>query len=145
MQRGGSPRQVEINRPVAESNCGGGSRPWRATGSELSVRNKRARESPKVNSIRWDATGEYASEMRNLELKPMLSMERQLATTAARVSEPVLKKTLMTEKPGRARHMVGDRTVGSSDEISSELPTRNRNGVHAGNSRRTDRGKSERP
>jgi hypothetical protein len=145
MQRGGNPRQVEINRPVAESNCGGGSRPWRATGSELSVRNKRARESPKVNSIRWDATGEYAREIRNLELKPMLSMERQSATTEAKASGPVLKKTLMKEKPGRVRHMVGDRTIGNNDEISSELPTRNRNGVHAGNSRRTDRRKSERP
>jgi hypothetical protein len=98
-----------------------------------------------VNSIRWDATGEYAREIRNLELKPMLSNERQLAATAVRASEPELKKTLMTEKPGRGHHMFGDRTAGSNDEISSELPTRDRNGVHAGNSRRTDRRKSERP
>jgi hypothetical protein len=35
--------------------------------------------------------------------------------------------------------------AGSDDEISSELPTRNRNGVHAEVSRRTGRRKSERP
>ncbi len=31
---------------------------------------------------------------------------------------------MTTEKPGRVHHMVGDRMAGSTDEISSELPTR---------------------
>ena len=100
----------------------------------------------KVNSIRWGATGECATIMRNPELKPMLSEEGQLETTEATANEPALKKREVTrEKPGRVHHMVGDRMAGSDDEISSELPTRNRNGVHAGVSRRTDRGKSDRP
>jgi len=101
----------------------------------------------KVNSIRWGATGECATIMRNPELKPKLSKERKSETTAATANEPELKKKKQatTEKPGRVHHMVGDRMAGSDDEISSELPTRNRNGVHAEVSRRTDRRKSERP
>ena len=100
----------------------------------------------KVNSIRWGATGECATITRNLELKPKLSEERQLETAAATANEPELTKIqVTTEKPGRVHHMVGDRMAGSDDEISSELPTRNRNGVHAEVSRRTDRRKSERP
>ena len=59
-QRGESPRQVRVTRPVVESNCGGESRPWRATGSELPVPNTRSHGAPAVNSIRWDATGERA-------------------------------------------------------------------------------------
>ena len=100
----------------------------------------------KVNSIRWGATGECATITRNPELKPKLSKERQWETTAATANEPALKKRqVTTEKPGRVHHTVGDRMAGSDDEISSELPTRNRNGVHAEVSRRTDRRKSERP
>ena len=84
--------------------------------------------------------------MRNPELKPKLSKKRQLETTAATANEPELKKKqVTTEKPGRVHHMVGDRMAGSDDEISSELPTRNRSGVHVELSRRTARGKSERP
>ena len=99
-----------------------------------------------MNSIRWGATGECATIMRNPELKPKLSKKRQLETTAAIANEPELKKKYVTtEKPGRVHHMVGDRMAGSDDEISSELPTRNRNGVHAEVSRRTNRRKSERP
>jgi len=99
-----------------------------------------------VNSIRWGATGECATIMRNPELKPKLPEGRRSETTSATANEPELKKRQMTtEKPGRVHHMVGDRMAGSDDEISSELPTRNRNGVHAGVSRRTDRRKSERP
>ncbi len=99
-----------------------------------------------MNSIRWGATGECATIMRNPELKPKLSKKRQLETTAATANEPELKKKqVTTEKPGHVHHMVGDRMAGSDGEISSELPTRNRNGVHAGVSRRADRGKSERP
>ena len=99
-----------------------------------------------MNSIRWGATGECATITRNPELKPKLSRERQLETIAATANGPELKKRPMaTEKPGRAHHMVGDRMAGSDNEISSELPTRNRNGVHAEVSRRTDRRKSERP
>ena len=45
-RRGASPRQVWVNRPVAESNCGGEIRSWEATGSELPVRNKEALEEP---------------------------------------------------------------------------------------------------
>ena len=79
----------------------------------------------KVNSIRWGATGEYATQTRNLELKPKLPQGRQSVTTEAIASEPGLKKRQMTtEKPGRVHHMVGDRMAGSNDEISSELPTR---------------------
>jgi hypothetical protein len=99
-----------------------------------------------VNSIRWGATGECATVTRNPELKPKLSKKRQAETTAAKANEPELKKReVTTEKPDRVHHMVGDRMAGSDDEISSELPTRNRNGVHAEVSRRADRGKSERP
>jgi hypothetical protein len=84
--------------------------------------------------------------MRNPELKPKLPDGRQLETTAATANEPKLKKRqLTTEKLGRVHHMVGDRMAGTDDEISSELPTRDRNGVHAEVSRRADRGKSERP
>jgi|ERR1035438_4267402 hypothetical protein len=92
VQRGASPRQVVVNRPVAESNCGGEIRPWRATGSELPVRNKEVYMSLKVNSIRWGATGEYATQMRNLELKPKLPEGSQSMTTEATASEPVLKQ-----------------------------------------------------
>jgi hypothetical protein len=101
----------------------------------------------KVNSIRWGATGERATITRNPELKPKLSQERSLETAAATANEPVLKKkwTMTIEKPGRVHHMVGDRMAGSDDEISSELPTRDKNGVHAEVSRRADRRKSERP
>jgi hypothetical protein len=41
-RRGGSPRQAAVNLPVTESNCGGESWPWRATGSEGSVRKELA-------------------------------------------------------------------------------------------------------
>ena len=57
---GESPHQARVTRPVAESNCGGESRPWRATGSELPVPNTRSHMAPAMNSIRWDATGERA-------------------------------------------------------------------------------------
>jgi hypothetical protein len=145
-QQGASPCQVQVNRPVAEGNCGGEIRPWEATGSELPVRNDQVLMSQKVNSIRWGATGECATITRNPELKPKLSNERQRETTAATANEPRLKKRqVTTEKPGRVHHMVGDRMAGSDGEISSELPTRSRNGVHAEVSRRADRGKSERP
>jgi hypothetical protein len=100
----------------------------------------------KMNSIRWGAAGEFATITRNPELKPKLSQERQSETAEATANEPELKKRqVTTEKPGRVHHMVGDRMAGSDNEISSELPTRNRNGVHAEVSRRTDRRKSERP
>jgi hypothetical protein len=100
----------------------------------------------KMNSIRWDATGECATITRNPERKPKLPVGGQLETTEATANDPTLKKTQMTtEKQGRVHHMVGDRMAGSDDEISSELPTRSRNGVHAEVSRRADRGKSERP
>ena len=100
----------------------------------------------KMNSIRLGATGERATKTRSPELKPKLSQERSLETAAATANEPVLKKWTMTiEKPGRVHHMVGDRMAGSDDEISSELPTRDKNGVHAEVSRRADRRKSERP
>lgn len=46
----------------------------------------------KVNSIRWDATGECATITRNPELKPKLSKERQPETAAATANEPELKK-----------------------------------------------------
>jgi len=46
-QWGESPHQVYVNRPVAESNCGGEIRPWEATESELPVRNKEAQDEPK--------------------------------------------------------------------------------------------------
>jgi len=52
---------------------------------------------------------------------------------------------MTTEKPGRVHHMIGDRMAGSNDEISSELPPRDKNGVHAEVSRRANRRKSERP
>jgi len=91
-QRGESPRQVWVNRPVAESNCGGESRPWRATGSELPVRNKEARMGLKMNSILLGATGERATKTRSPELKPKLSQERSLETAAATANEPELKK-----------------------------------------------------
>ena len=45
-----------------------------------------------MNSIRWGATGECATIMRNPELKPKLSKKRQLETTAATANEPELKK-----------------------------------------------------
>ena len=91
-QRGASPRQVQVNRPVAEGNCGGEIRPWEATGSELPVRNEEAPRSLSVNSIRWGATGECATIMRNPELKPKLSKERQSEANAATANEPELKK-----------------------------------------------------
>jgi hypothetical protein len=87
MQRGESPRQVWVNRPVAEGNCGGEIRPWRATGSELPVRNEEARTSLNVNSIRWGATGEGATITRNPELKPKLPEGRQSPTTVATAND----------------------------------------------------------
>ena len=99
-----------------------------------------------MNSIRWGATGEGASITRNPELTPKLPEGRQLEATAATANDPTLmKRQMTTEKLGRVHHMVGDRMAGSDDEISSELPTRNRKGVHAEVSRRANRGKSERP
>jgi hypothetical protein len=99
-----------------------------------------------VNSIRWGATGECATITRNPELKPKLS-KREAAGNGCGDSQRTgaEEKQVTTEKPGRVHHMVGDRMAGSDDEISSELPTRNRNGVHAEVSRRAGRGKSERP
>jgi hypothetical protein len=77
-----------------------------------------------VNSIRWDGTGEPATERRNLEPEPKLLNEETIGNDGGEGQRMGLKKRMTTEKPVREHPMVGDRMAGSNDEISSELPTR---------------------
>ena len=51
--------------------------------------------------------------------------------TEADASAPDGKNRGDEETPGRAYHMIGDRMAGSGVGLSSELPHRDRNGVHA--------------
>ena len=98
-----------------------------------------------VNSIRWDGTGEPAQERRNLEPAPKLLDEETIGKDGGKGQRIGLKKRRTTEKPVRDHNMFGDRMAGSNDEISSELPPRDKIGVHAEVSQRADRRKSERP
>ena len=77
-----------------------------------------------VNSIRWDGTGEPATEGRNLEPAPKLLDEETIGKDGGKGQRIGLKKRRTTEKPVRDHNMFGDRMAGSNDEISSELPTR---------------------
>jgi hypothetical protein len=77
-----------------------------------------------VNSIRWDGTGEPATERRNLEPAPKLLDEETIGNDGGKGQRAGLKKRRTMEKPDRDHPMFGDRMAGSSDEISSELPTR---------------------
>src|SRR6266404_968833 len=63
------------------------------------------------------------------------SLRETVETPWPNASEPELEQnnTVTNEKPGRTHNMIGDRMAGNGVGTSSELPHRNRSGVHAPN------------